>query len=170
MSAKSLLLSAQQIDLKIQRLGNEVAEHYYNTKQLFVFGIEEQGLILAERICQEIKKNISIQLELHQLSINKKAPIGSVKIEDDVLKKLKHKDVLMVDDVLNSGKTMFYALQAFVNIDLNSLRVLVLVNRSHQQFPVYPDFVGMTLSTTFQNHIEAVLNTKNTSQVFLLNR
>ncbi len=170
MSAKSLLLSAQQIDLKIQRLGNEVAEHYYNTKQLFVFGIEKQGLILAERICQEIKKNISIQLELHKLFINKKDPIGSVKIQEDVLKKLKNKDVLIVDDVLNSGKTMFYALQAFVDIDLNSLRVLVLVNRSHQQFPVHPDFVGMTLSTTFQNHIEAVLNTKPTSQVFLLSR
>lgn len=170
MSDKKLLLNAEQVELKIQRLSNEIAERYHAVKHLYLFGIEGQGYKLAERINKELKQYLNNEIILSCLSINKQNPIGSVKINEKLTASIENKDVLIIDDVLNSGKTLFYALQPFIQINLNSLRVLVLVNRNHQQFPVHPDFVGMTLSTTFQNHIEAVLNTKTTSQVFLLNR
>lgn len=165
-----LLLDAEQIELKIQRLSNEVAEQYFNKKTVYVFGIEGQGYKLAERVCKEVEKLIETKFILNKIFIDKSNPIGSVKIDERVIHSIHHKDVLIIDDVLNSGKTLFYALQPFVVIPLNTLRVLVLVNRSHQQFPVYPDFVGMRLSTTYQNHIEATLHNKKTSQVFLLNK
>lgn len=170
MKDKKLLLSSEEIELKIQRLSNEVAERYVNAKELHVFGIKEQGYTLAERIVKELKILIDGKIFLHPVSLDKHYPINSVKIDVSVINQIKNKDVLLVDDVLNSGKTLFYAMHPFVNIPLASLRVLVLVNRSHQNYPVYPEFVGMSLSTTYQNHIEATLNNKKTSQVFLLHK
>jgi len=170
MSEKKILLNAEDIELKIQRLSIEVAEKYLNSKKLFIFGIEGQGSNLAERITKNIQSYINTEIILGEIKIDKKNPIGSVKIDTSILEKIKNHDVLIIDDVLNSGKTLFYSLQLFTNIPLSSLRVLVLVNRSHQCFPVYPDFVGMTLSTTYQNHIEAILSTKKNSSVYLLNK
>lgn len=170
MSDKKLLLNAEQVDLKIKRLSNEVAEKYYDAKELYIFGIDGQGYVLADKVKKEIENLIDIKLVLGKIIINKNDPIGSVKVDKHLLTKIKNKDVLLIDDVLNSGKTLFYAMQAFIEIPLRSLKVLVLVNRSHQQFPVHPDFVGMSLSTTYENHIEAELNNKKTSNVFLVNK
>ncbi len=170
MKDANLLLNAKQINLKIQRLSNEAAERYYNSKSLYVFGIEGQGYKLAERIVEEVKPLIQIPIYLNKINIDKVYPIESVKISDKIINEIKNKDVLLIDDVLNSGRTLFYAMQVFVEIPIRSLRVLVLVNRGHQQFPVYSDFVGMTLSTTYQNHIEADLNNKTSSQVILYHK
>jgi len=170
MSNKKLLLDAKQVDLKIKRLSNEVAEKYYDANELYIFGIEGQGFLLANKIKKEVHDLIDIKLVLGKININKNDPIGSIKVDKKLLEVIKNKDVLLIDDVLNSGKTLFYAMQAFVEIPLHSLKVLVLVNRSHQQFPVHPDFVGMSLSTTYENHIEAELNNKKTAKVFLVNK
>lgn len=170
MKEKKLLLNAEDIELKIQRLSYEVAEKYFNVKELYVFGIEEQGYILAEKIVKNLNTFADFKVILHSIYINKQNPINSMKINGITTDKIKNKHILLIDDVLNSGKTLFYALQPFIEIPVLSLRVLVLVNRSHQQYPVYPEFVGMTLSTTYQNHIEADLKNKKTSQVYLLNK
>ncbi|GAB4208381.1 MAG: phosphoribosyltransferase domain-containing protein [Bacteroidia bacterium] len=170
MAQKTLLLSPKEIELKIQRLSNEVAEKYYDTKEIFMFGIEGQGVKLAGRIQKEYTTLTGKTARLFTLRINKQHPIGSVNIDKEVAEKIKTGHVLLIDDVLNSGKTLFYAMQAFVQVPLSSLRVLVLVNRNHLDYPVYPEFVGMTLSTTYQNYIEADLKNKSESQVYLLNK
>lgn len=167
---KKLLLNAEEIELKILRLSTELAEKYFDAKELYVFGIKEQGYKLAERIVKELQTLTTCKIHLSPISINKPNPINSVKVDQKILDIIKNKHILLIDDVLNSGKTLFYAMHPFLSIPLLSLRVLVLVNRSHQQYPVYPEFVGMTLSTTYQNHIEAILNNKKTSQVYLLNK
>lgn len=170
MKDKKILLTPEQIEYKIQRLSNEVAEKYVNKKELFVFGIKDEGYLLAERIVKETKKLIDINMTLHPIIIDKQNPIKNTVVDQIILNKIKNKNVLIVDDVLNSGKTLFYAMQPFVELPLESLRVLVLVNRSHQKYPVFPEFVGMSLSTTFQNHIEADLKNKTTSHVYLLHK
>ncbi|GAB4449067.1 MAG: phosphoribosyltransferase domain-containing protein [Bacteroidia bacterium] len=170
MSEKKLLLNEQDIELKIQRLSYEVAERYFDKKELYIFGIKEQGYKLAERIIKELQTLSDCKLYLHSISVNKQNPIGSIHTDIQNLNQLKNKDILIIDDVLNSGKTLFYALQPFIQVPIASLKVLVLVNRSHQQFPVYPEFVGTTLSTTYQNHIEADLKNKKQSKVYLLNK
>ncbi len=170
MAQKTLLLSPKEIELKIQRLSNEVAEKYYDTKEIFIFGIEGQGVKLAERIQKEYAALIGKTARLFTLRINKQHPIGSVNLDKEIAETIKNGHVLLIDDVLNSGKTLFYAMQAFVHVPLLSLKILVLVNRSHLNFPVYPEFVGLTLSTTYQNYIEANLNNPSESQVYLLNK
>ena len=69
--------------------------------------------------------------------------------------------IILVDDVLNSGRTLAYGLGVFLNIPLKKLRSVVLVNRSHKNFPVATDFVGLELSTVLKEHVSVVLDENN---------
>jgi pyrimidine operon attenuation protein/uracil phosphoribosyltransferase len=80
--------------------------------------------------------------------------------------KLKDQVVIVVDDVLNSGKTMMYALRPFLSADLKKLRTVVLVDRNHKRYPVSADFAGLSLATTLQEHVSVVMNDE-TGGVFL---
>ena len=66
---------------------------------------------------------------------------------------LKGKTILLVDDVLNTGKTLVYALKPFLGHEVEKMEIAVLVNRSHGLFPVKPDYTGFELATTFNEHI-----------------
>jgi len=78
-----------------------------------------------------------------------------------------NKSVIIVDDVLNSGKTLMYAVKPFLHKPVKRLNVLVLVDRSHTRYPVKADFVGLSLSTTMQDHIEADFSKKGKETVYL---
>jgi pyrimidine operon attenuation protein/uracil phosphoribosyltransferase len=69
-----------------------------------------------------------------------------------------NKIVILIDDVLNSGKTLMYANASFLNIKLKKLSNLVLVNRTHTRFPVKADYIGFSLATTLQEYISVVLD------------
>ena len=69
--------------------------------------------------------------------------------------------IILVDDVLNSGRTLAYGLGVFLNIPLKKLRSVVLIDRSHKNFPVATDFVGLELSTVLKEHVEVVLDENN---------
>ena len=66
-----------------------------------------------------------------------------------------------MDDVLKSGKTIIYAIKFLLDYDIKKLRTLVLIDRSHNDFPVGLDFVGLKLSTTIEEHITVNLNEEN---------
>jgi pyrimidine operon attenuation protein/uracil phosphoribosyltransferase len=61
--------------------------------------------------------------------------------------------IIIIDDVSNSGKTLSYALKPFLEFHPKKIRTLVLVERSHTSFPVRPDYVGLSVATTIQEHI-----------------
>ena len=62
-----------------------------------------------------------------------------------------------MDDVLNSGKTLMYACKYFLNTSLHSLSTVVLVERTHNRYPIKANFVGLSLATTLQEYIKVIL-------------
>ena len=62
----------------------------------------------------------------------------------------------MIDDVLNSGKTLMYAAKQFLSVPIIKLSIAVLVNRNHSSYPIHADYVGISLSTTLQEHVNVV--------------
>ena len=72
----------------------------------------------------------------------------------------------MVDDVLNTGKTLMYTIKFLLNYKINQLKTAVLIDRNHKDFPVKVDFKGLSLSTTMNEHVEVVLK-KNNEGVYL---
>ena len=65
--------------------------------------------------------------------------------------------LILVDDVLNSGKTLMYGAKYFLSVPLKKLSTIVLVDRNHNRFPIKADFVGLSLSTTLKEHISVEL-------------
>ena len=79
-----------------------------------------------------------------------------------------NKVVILVDDVLNSGRTLAYGLGVFLDIPLKKLRTLVLIDRSHRIFPVSPDYTGLELATILKEHVDVVMGMKSEADAVYL--
>ena len=97
-------------------------------------------------------------------SNNKKGLFGNQRGKD---KKLKKGYVIIVDDVINSGKTMQYALVKILEKPTKIIRTMVLVDRKHRRYPIKADIVGISLSTTLKDRVEVDLN-KEESKAYLV--
>jgi pyrimidine operon attenuation protein/uracil phosphoribosyltransferase len=95
------------------------------------------------------------------LSIDKKNPLN--RIESDVpLDQLKNQSIVIVDDVLNTGSTLIYAVAYFLQIPVKRIKTAVMVNRNHKKFPIKADFKGISLSTSINEHISVILEGEET--------
>ena len=95
----------------------------------------------------------SLKVSLIQIEVDKENPVNIVLTPALSRESLKDQIVIVVDDVLNSGKTLMYSLRPFLDADMRKIRTVLLVDRDHKRYPVEADFVGITLSTTLQEHI-----------------
>jgi pyrimidine operon attenuation protein/uracil phosphoribosyltransferase len=158
---KSLILDAAQIKQKIKRMAYEIYEHNFKEKSIVVAGIEGQGYVLAKLLVKEIEAISELKAVLVKVSLDKALPQQSeIKLDCD-LKELKKKCIIIVDDVLNTGRTFAYGLKPFLTIEVKKIEIAVLVNRSHTLFPIYPQYTGYELATTLREHVEVVLGKEN---------
>ena len=151
------ILNVDQIYQKITRLAWQVYENNFNQNEIVLVGIDKKGLFLANKISDCLIKISKIKTIVAELSINKSLDINSsmsLAISDDLFK---DKVVILVDDVLNSGKTLMYASKLFLNTNLKKLSILVLIDRNHNLFPIKADFVGLSLSTSLKEYIKVDL-------------
>ncbi|MBK9108083.1 MAG: phosphoribosyltransferase [Saprospiraceae bacterium] len=139
----------------------EIYERHSNDSEIIIIGIKDQGALFADQLCQEIHKLSPLKCTQAQMSLNKVKPTSADVQSNIELSTLKNKSVLLVDDVANSGKTMFYALGGLMKATPKSIETVVLVERLHKRFPVEVTFVGMKLATTIKEHIEVKLNGQN---------
>ena len=101
------------------------------------------------------------------IRIKKDNPVFDDITSDLDLNSLADTDIVIVDDVANSGRTLMFALKPFMNGVFKKIRIAVLVDRAHKKFPVCPDFVGYSMATTIKNRIELVFHVDNTAEAFL---
>ena len=99
------------------------------------------------------------------MKMNKSNPSENIQLSIDI-NECEDESVVIVDDVLSSGKTLTYALKHFLDIQVESIKTAVLVNRSHKKFPISADFKGINLSTSLQNRVDVVF-TKDEIEAFL---
>ena len=154
--SKTQILSKQQLDQKISRLAREIYERNYSTTEIILVGIDKRGVELSSRLSDIITQISSIKVSCGKIEINKDNPLSSEIIMSLDPSLLEGKVVILVDDVLNSGKTLMYAAKSFLSVTLMKLSVVVLVNRSHNMYPIKADYVGLSLSTTLQDHVNVV--------------
>lgn len=155
-----LILNEPQIQQKLKRIAFQIFENNTKEKELVIAGINGQGYVLAEELTKTLGKICSSRLTLVKVVINKRSPATDTIGLNCDLESIKDKSVILVDDVLNTGKTMAYSLLPFLNGRVKKLEVAVLVNRDHNQFPLKATYTGYELSTTIQNHIEVQLGQK----------
>lgn len=144
------ILSETDISRRLKRMAIEVAEHNTGESELVVAGIAGNGMVVARKLISELAALLPISLQLVEITLDKAAPL-EVSVAPDL--DFSGKNILIVDDVANSGRTLLYAVKPFLQFQPKKIQTLVLVERSHKVFPVTSDFVGLSLSTTLQEHI-----------------
>ena len=146
------LLTHTQINAKVTRLAMEILEHNTEERELYILGINNRGMELARRLLQELQQLSDSPLYLWNVRINPRDPLGSATLDHNV-QELTGKPVLLVDDVANTGRTLFYALSPLQQVLPKKIEVAVLVDRRHKAWPIYVTYSGMVLSTTLGDNI-----------------
>ena len=154
---KTLVLDKKQLQQKIDRLAWQIYEQNYKEKEIIIAGIANRGVLIAKKIAKKLTKISDIKVKLATIKVDKDNPFYK-DIEVDISEKdYKNKVLILVDDVLNSGKTLMYGAKYFLSVPLKKLSTIVLVDRNHNRFPIKADFVGLSLSTTLKEHISVEL-------------
>jgi pyrimidine operon attenuation protein / uracil phosphoribosyltransferase len=153
---KNLILDAAQVKQKIKRMAFEIYEHNFKEKNIVIAGIEGQGYTLAKLLAKDVEAISEIKVTLVKVSLDKAAPQQSEVALDKEPKEIRKKCIIVVDDVLNTGRTFAYGLKPFLTIEVKKIEIAVLVNRSHTLFPIYPQYTGYELATTLREHVEVV--------------
>jgi pyrimidine operon attenuation protein/uracil phosphoribosyltransferase len=164
---KTLILNSKQIEQKINRIAYEIYENNYDEKEIIVAGISTNGYLLGKRIASFLSEISKIKVVLIEIKINKEQP-ASEEIKISLSKKeIENKVIILVDDVLNSGKTLIFGAKPFLDSSIKKLNTAILVNRGHHRYPIKADFVGLSLSTTLQEHITVELDKKGKEIAYL---
>lgn len=154
---RTLVLDATNVNQKIKRIAYQIFENNFKEKVLVLAGIDGQGYSFAKLLARELESIAPVETKVVKVTLDKFAPLqGEVELDCEA-KDLKKKCIVLIDDVLNTGRTLAFGMKPFLEIEVKKLEVAVLVNRSHTQFPVTPTYTGYALSTTLTDHVEVVL-------------
>ena len=158
---KTLILDELQCRQKIDRIAHEINENFSEAEKLFVVGIAKRGYKIAELINKVLEEICSFETILVKIELDKDHPHTNEAKLSVPLQDLHEQSVVLVDDVLNSGKTLIYALSHILKANIKLLKTTTLVDRRHRRYPVRADYVGLTLSTTLQEHISVEIDDSN---------
>jgi pyrimidine operon attenuation protein/uracil phosphoribosyltransferase len=159
----SEVLTHKQVGQKITRMAFEIYERNLQVTAGVVFaGITGMGTTLGHLLASELRRISPLQVEELEVVLDKNAVATSEVVLSSPIS-LKGKTIILVDDVLNTGKTLVYAMKPFLEQEVEKMEIAVLVNRSHGLFPVKPDYTGFELATTFSEHIRVDLTPNNHS-------
>lgn len=152
-----LILDKAQIDQKINRIAYQILEDNLDEKEIVLAGIWDRGYKLALRLQTVLQKIASFKVTMLRIDLEKQHSklVAKTDLSES---EWSHKVIILVDDVLNSGKTLAYGLGVFLNTPHKKIRTVVLVDRSHKIFPIATDFIGLELSTILKEHVVVVMD------------
>ena len=147
---KKYILDQALAEHKMRRMALEIIEKNHDETELILAGIRDSGSVVARNIQRMLAEISPKKTQLVSISLDKRLPkeiVLSPSIDFD------NKVIIIIDDVANSGKTLLYALKPFLEYHPKKIQSLVLVERSHNSFPVHSDYSGLSIATTLQEHI-----------------
>ena len=162
---KAKVMDADAIRRAVVRVAHEVLEHNKGTDGLALVGIRTRGAILAQRLAKEIESIDRhevpvgiLDITLYRDDLSRIAPnpiVHATEISFD----LTDLNIILVDDVLFTGRTIRAALNAISDLGRpKTIQLAVLVDRGHRQLPIRADYVGKNIPTSLREHVEVRLN------------
>jgi len=152
------VLNHQQVQKKVTRMAYEIYERNLKSERVVIAGISGMGKILATLLVEKLREISPLKIEEMEIILDK-SNINSANVELSDEIDFSGKTAILVDDVLNTGRTLIYALNPFLDTEVEKIEIAVLVNRSHGKYPLRPDYTGFELSTTLNEHILVDLST-----------
>lgn len=165
MGEKKELFNSQVAAKKIQRIALEIAEQLNNDpKGVTLLGIRKNGPAIVNELARLLQAYVK-RIRIGTIAMNKQEPTD-IKIEG--IGEINDQNIVIVDDVSNSGRTLLYAIKPLLDHRPKSIRTVVLVERKHKQFPVTPDHVGLSVATTLEDHIQVEVENDKISGAYLI--
>lgn len=161
------ILTAEQTKQKIRRLAFEIYEENFEEKTLILAGIEGMGMFLTKELAKELKQISPLEIIQICVRLDKLQPTQSEVVLDCEPSIFENQSIVLIDDVLNTGRTLAYSLRPFLKVRIKQLHTAVLIDRGHHSFPIAADFAGFRLSTTLQERIEVILDNEKKFGVYL---
>jgi pyrimidine operon attenuation protein / uracil phosphoribosyltransferase len=162
---KTQLMTATEIDRTIQRLAHEIVEKSGGTANLALIGIRRRGVPLANRIAQAMRGIDGVDVPVGTLDITlyrddlSKVAAQPVLQSSDIPFTVDDKDLVVVDDVLFTGRTIRAAMNGLFDLGRpKRVRLCVLIDRGHRELPVEASFIGRTVQTSDMEIVEVRLN------------
>lgn len=156
------ILSHSQIRYKIERIAYQIHETHLEEETLILAGIEGNGYYFAEELFLFLQQISHLKVTMAKISLDKTNPLFGVRcnLSEEMFK---HQNIVLVDDVLNSGLTLMYGVAHFLSVPVRQLKTAVLINRNHKKYPIKADFKGMSLSTSLCDNVEVRFDKSNYS-------
>jgi pyrimidine operon attenuation protein/uracil phosphoribosyltransferase len=165
MADRNYLLNQATAEEKMQRMALEIAEQLSeDDAPLVLIGVRQSGMVIAEKIGAMLRPYINVPIQVLSVTLDKQKPVD-IKLSEEV--DLNGKNVIVADDVTNSGSTLLYALKPLLAFFPKRIQTLVLVERMHKHFPIKPDYVGLSVATTLQDHIQVVVENGEVKGAYL---
>lgn len=154
MDIKAVLMDSKAIQRAITRIAHEIIEKNKGTEDLIFVGIKSRGVPLAERLAQKIYEIEEREISVYQLDITRYRDDNKELREEHTLLDAKTlpiegKIVVLVDDVIYTGRTVRAALDALTDIARpRKVQLAVLIDRGHRELPIRADFIGKNVPTS----------------------
>jgi pyrimidine operon attenuation protein/uracil phosphoribosyltransferase len=160
LNSKHKILGQDRINKIVKRIAFQIHEKNQNESEIILIGILKNGFILSNLIEKELQKISKSKIQLLSIKVNKKSPLNSVELSSD-LNKIKDKSLVLIDDVLNSGKTLIHCVKYLLDVPLANFNTVVLIDRNHKKYPIKIDFKGLSLSTSIRENVTVVFDKSN---------
>jgi pyrimidine operon attenuation protein/uracil phosphoribosyltransferase len=152
MSEKKYILNQESANQKLHRMALELAENLSGSEaDIILIGVRNSGTVIAQKIASFLKPYVKNQVINISVSLDKDLP-KEVSLSEKL--NLNDLNVVLIDDVANSGKTLLYGLKPLMEYYPRTIQTMVLVERMHKLYPVKPDYVGLSIATTPEDHIQ----------------
>ncbi|AVP60039.1 bifunctional pyr operon transcriptional regulator/uracil phosphoribosyltransferase PyrR [Clostridium sporogenes] len=165
MNLKAVIMDEVKIKRSITRISHEIIEKNKGGQDIILVGIKRRGVPIAKRIAENIKNFEGIDIPVGILDISLYRDDLSELSQDPIVKNnkldidIKDKKIILVDDVIYTGRTVRAAIQAiFDNGRPGKIQLAVLVDRGHRELPIRPDYVGKNIPTSLSEAILVELN------------
>ena len=155
---KTEVLDQDQILRICNRFAFQILENSIDSDVIHIIGIKEKGFDIAKIVERELKSITKKNISLSSIKIDKKNPKDSVLSDSNLNKNID--TIFLIDDVLNTGKTLIYTLSFLLKFNFKSIKTLVLIDRNHKQFPIKVDYKGISLSTNINDNIKLLNDNK----------
>jgi pyrimidine operon attenuation protein/uracil phosphoribosyltransferase len=151
--ARTQILNANQIERKLQRIARQIAEEFFTAPSLHLVSIAGNGEVMGHRLALILNDICDMPIHESTIHLNKLNPLSEDVTCDADLNRFKNQHVVLVDDVLNSGKTLIYGASHLLSSGPKRISTAVMIDRIHRQFPIRADFCGLSLSTNLKENI-----------------
>jgi pyrimidine operon attenuation protein/uracil phosphoribosyltransferase len=151
MGDKNYVLTKDGALEKLHRMALEIAENLSeDDAPIVLIGIRQSGMVIAERLSGYLLQYVKVFVQIISASFDKHLLVDVI-LSDQI--DFRDKNIIVVDDVTNTGRTLMYSLKPLIDTHPKRVQTLVLVERMHKLFPIKPDYVGLSVATTLQDHI-----------------